>query len=259
MSEKKNNNCEPTAFSPRCNALLSFTMQPLDPITLAIIAVVVAVVLSALLLLLFTSREEKFEDVLAAQRSEQEAYLVRSAAVKSAKPRKKFSKGKKKYSDDGEVMDEVSEPLVEETIETSHVEEDESGFSPSGKYFMEADPPDEEKVPLAEEKPSTGIVKERPGRKKSKKAALKEEKSSVSEPHVSFDKPREDVEEVVAQLDSASTLENEPGKFEELEIEEQKLPDSNETAASAKKSKSKPKPAKDKGSIQGQCGVDCNK
>lgn len=252
MSEKKNNNCEPTAFSPRCNALLSFTMQPLDPITLAIIAVVVAVVLSALLLLLFTSREEKFEDVLAAQRSEQEAYLVRSAAVKSAKPRKKFSKGKKKYSDDGEVMDEVSEPLVEETIETSHVEEDESGFSPSGKYFMEADPPDEEKVPLAEEKPSTGIVKERPGKKKSKKAALKEEKSSVSEPHVSFDKPREDVEEVVAQLDSASTLENEPGKFEELEIEEQKLPDSNETAASAKKSKSKPKPAKDKGSIQGE-------
>ncbi|CAH3147838.1 unnamed protein product [Porites lobata] len=225
-------------------------MQPLDPITLAIIAVVVAVVLSALLLLLFTSREEKFEDVLAAQRSEQEAYLVRSAAVKSAKPRKKFSKGKKKYSDDGEVMDEVSEPLVEETIETSHVEEDESGFSPSGKYFMEADPPDDEKVPLAEEKPSTGIVKERPGKKKSKKAALKEEKSSVSEPHVSFDKPREDVEEVVAQLDSASTLENEPGKFEELEIEEQKLPDSNETAASAKKSKSKPKPTKDKGSIQ---------
>ena len=256
MSEKKNKNCEPTACSPRCNALLSFTMQPLDPITLAIIAVVVAVVLSALLLLLFTSREEKFEDVLAAQRSEQEAYLVRSAAVKSAKPRKKFSKGKKKYSDDGEVMEEVSEPLVEETIETSHVEEDESGFSPSGKYFMEADPPDEEKVPLAEEKPSTGIMKERPGKKKSKKAALKEEKSSVSEHQ---DKPREDVEEVVTQLDSASTLENEPGKFEELEIEEQKLPDSNETAASAKKSKSKPKPAKDKGSIQGQCGVDCNK
>ena len=248
-----------TALSLRCNALLSFTMQPLDPITLAIIAVVVAVILSALLLLLFTSREEKFEDVLAAQRSEQEAYLVRSAGVKSAKARKKFSKGKKKYSDDGEVMEEVSEPLVEETIETSHVEEDDSGFSPSGKYFMEADPPDEEKVTLAEEKPSTGIMKERPGKKKSKKAVPRVEKSSVSGQHVSFDKPREDVEEVVTQLDSASTLENEPGKFEELEIEEQKLPESNETAASAKKSKSNPKPAKDKGSIQGQCGVDCNK
>ena len=232
-------------------------MQPLDPITLAIIAVVVAIVLSALLLLLFATREEKFEDVLAAQRSQQEAYLARTAAAKSTKPRKKLSKGKKKYSDNGEVLEEVSEPLVEETIEAS-ADVDENEFLPSGEFSKDpagVDVPREEKMPLSEEKPNSGAVKERHGKKKSKKSSPKE--SSVTE-HVSFDKPREDMEEVVTQMDSVPTLESEPDKIEELEIEEQKFPESNGTGPSAKKPKSKAKVTKDKGPIQGQCSFDCN-
>ena len=235
-------------------------MQPLDPITLAVIAVVVALVLSALLLLLFATREEKFEDVLAAQRSEQEAYFARTSAAKSAKPRKKFAKGKKKYSEDGEVLEEVSEPLVEETVEASADVDEDSGFLPSDDFSKDSGRGDvlsEEKIPLAEEKPSSGAVKERHGKKKSKKAAPKEEASSVTERHVSFDKPREDVEEVVTNVDSVPSLESEPDKIENLEIEEEKFPESSETAPSGKKSKSKPKITKDKAHIQGEFSFDC--
>lgn len=231
-------------------------MQPLDPITLAIIAVVVAVVLSALLLLLFATRDEKFEDVLAAQRSEQEAYLARSTAAKPAKPRKKFGKGKKKYSDDGEVLEEVPGPQVEETIEASTDVDEDSGFLPSGEFSKDPagdNVPSEEKMPLPEEKASPGSVKERHGKKKSKKAAPKEEISSVTGVrHVIFDKPREEIEEVVTEVDSVPTLESEPDKTEDLEIEEQKFPESSETATSVKKSKSKTKITKDKGPIQGE-------
>lgn len=223
-------------------------MQSLDPITLAIIAVVVALVLSALLLLLFATREEKFEDVLAAQRSEQEAYLARTASAKPAKQRKKLGKGKKKYSDDGEVLEEISSPQVEETIEASSTNVDDEGFPPSDEDSK--DRPgiqSEEKMPVPEEKPSSGAVK---GKKKSKKNAPKEEPSSVTERHAIFEKPREDVEEVVAVVDVVPTVESEPEKPEDFETEEQKFPESNGTAPSGKKSKSKTKITKDKGPIQ---------
>lgn len=223
-------------------------MQPLDPITLVAIAVVVAIVLSALLLLLFATREEKFEDVLAAQRSEQEAYLARTAAAKTSKPRKKFAKGKKKYSDDGEVVEEISEPMVEETSEASAHIEGNSGFLPSGEFSKDSEVPSEEKLPIAGEK----SAKERHGKKKSKKSAPKEESSVVSEGLESLEKPREDVEAVTA-VDFVPTLESEPVKREDFEIEEQKPPDSSETVPSAKKTKSKSKVVKDKGPIQGEC------
>lgn len=221
-------------------------MQPLDPITLAIIAVVVALVLSALLLLLFATREEKFEDVLAAQRSEQEAYLARTASAKPAKQRRKLGKGKKKYSDDGEVMEEISSPQVEETIEASATNVDDEGFPSSDEYSK--DRPGiqtEEKIAVDEEKPSS--VK---GKKKSKKNAPKEEASSVTEHHAIFEKPREDVEEVVAEVDVAPTVESEPEKPEDFETEEQKSSESNGTVPLGKKSKSKTKITKDKGPIQ---------
>ncbi|XP_078351007.1 uncharacterized protein LOC144635783 isoform X2 [Oculina patagonica] len=223
-------------------------MQPLDPITLAIIAVVVALVLSALLLLLFATREEKFEDVLAAQRSEQEAYLARTASAKPAKQRKKVGKGKKKYSDDGEVLEEIPSPQVEETIEASATNGDDEGFPPSDEDSK--DRPgiqSEEKMPVPEEKASSGAGK---GKKKSKKNAPKEEASSVTERHAIFEKPREDVEEVVALVDVVPSLESEPEKPEDFETEEQKFTESNGTAPSGKKSKSKTKIMKDKGPIQ---------
>lgn len=225
-------------------------MQQLDPITLAIIAVVVAIILSALLLLLFATREERFEDVLAAQRSEQEAYLSRTATAKPAKQRKKLGKGKKKYSDDGEVLEEISPPQVEESIEASATNVDDEGYLPSDD---QSGIPSEEKIPLAEEKPSSGVVKERQGKKKSKKVAPKEEASSVTDHdrHAIFERPRE-VEEVVAEVNVVQTVESEPEKPEDFEMEEQKLPESNGATHPVKKSKSKPKITKDKGPIQGE-------
>lgn len=228
-------------------------MQPLDPITLAIIAVVVALVLSALLLLLFATREERFEDVLAAQRSEQEAYLARTASTKPVKQRKKFGKGKKKYSDDGEVLEEVSSPQVEETIEAS-VEGDRDLEGLPYDEFSRDRP--EEKIPVPEEKQSSVIVKERQGKKKSKKVVAKEEASSVTERHATLDKPREEVEETVTEA-VVFTVESEPDKPDDFETEEQKSHESSETTAPAKKSKSKPKITKDKGPIQGEYRFNC--
>lgn len=231
-------------------------MQPLDPITLAIIAVVIALVLSALLLLLFATREEKYEDVLAAQRSEEEAYLARSASAKPVKQRKKVGKGKKKYSDEGEVLDEISSPQVEETIEASASNADDEGFLPSDEY-----PKDrrgthtDENIPIAEEKPSSGVLKERPGKKKAKKNVPKEEVVSVTESHA-LERPREDVEEVRTEV--VATVESEPDKPMDFVNEEQKFPESNETVTSGKKTKSKAKIPKDKGAIQqGEVRLDC--
>ena len=234
-------------------------MQPLDPITLAIIAVVVALVLSALLVLLFATREEKYEDVLAAQRSEQEAYLARTASAKPVKQRKKLGKGKKKYSDDGEVLEEISSPQVEETIEASASNVDDDGFLPSDEYSK--DRPGmhtDENIPLPEEKPTSGVLKERQGKKKAKKNVPKEEAVSVIERQASFERPREDVEEVVTEVDVVATVEGEPDKPVDFEIEEQKFPESNGTATSGKKTKAKTKTTKDKGPIQqGELRFDC--
>ena len=225
-------------------------MQSLDPITLAIIAVVVALVLSALLLLLFATREEKYEDVLAAQRSEQEAYLARTSSAKPVKQRKKVGKGKKKYSDDGEVVEEISSPQVEETIEPSASNADDEGFVPSDEFSK--DRPGmltDENIPLTEEKPSSGVLKERQGKKKAKKNVPKEEVVSVTERHA-FERPREDVEELVTEVDVVASVESEPDKPVDFEIEEQKFPESNGTGTSGKKTKAKTKISKDKGPIQ---------
>lgn len=234
-------------------------MQPLDPITLAIIAIVVALVLSALLLLLFATREENYEDVLAAQRSEQEAYLARTASAKPVKQRKKLGKGKKKYSDDGEVLEEISSPQVEETIEASASNADDEGFLPSDEYSK--DHPGmqtEEKIPLAEEKASSGVLKERQGKKKTKKNVPKEETASVTERHATFERPREDMEEIVTEVDVVAAVESEPEKPVDFETEEQKFPESNGTATSGKKAKTKTKITKDKGPIQqGELRFDC--
>ena len=225
-------------------------MQPLDPITLAIIAVVIALVLSALLLLLFATREEKYEDVLAAQRSEEEAYLARTASAKPVKQRKKMGKGKKKYSDEGEVLEEISSSQVEETIEASASIADDEGFLPSDEYSKDRPGTHtDENTPLAEEKPSSGALKERQGKKKAKKNVPKEEVVSVTERH-SFERPREDVVEVATEVDVVATLESEPDKPVDFEIEEQKFPDSNGTVTSGKKAKAKPKITKDKGAVQ---------
>lgn len=233
-------------------------MQPLDPITLAIIAIVVALVLSALLLLLFATREENYEDVLAAQRSEQEAYLARTASAKPVKQRKKLGKGKKKYSDDGEVLEEISSQ-VEETIEASASNADDEGFLPSDEYSK--DHPGmqtEEKIPLAEEKASSGVLKERQGKKKTKKNVPKEEAASVTERHATFERPREDMEEIVTEVDVVAAVESEPEKPVDFETEEQKFPESNGTATSGKKAKTKTKITKDKGPIQqGELRFDC--
>lgn len=225
-------------------------MQPLDPITLAIIAVVVAIVLSALLLLLFATREERYEDVLAAQRSEQEAYMARTASTKPVKQRKKFGKGKKKYSDDGEGQEEVSSLQVEETIE-SNVEISRSSnldTMPDDEFLPDRP---EEKIPATEEKPGSGTAKDRQGKKKAKKAVVKEDTSSVTERHVVLDKPREVAEEMVSEVVD-STVESEPDKPEDFENEQPKPLNSSETAAPAKKSKSKPKTTKDRDPIQGE-------
>ena len=230
-------------------------MQPLDPITLAIIAVVVALVLSALLLLLFATREEKYEDVLAAQRSEQEAYLARTASTKPVKQRKKLGKGKKKYSDEGEVLEEISSPPVEETIEASASNADDEGFLEFSKDHpgMHTD----EHMPLAEEKPSSGVLKERQGKKKAKKNVPKEEVVFMTEHHA-FERPREDVEEVVTEVDVVATVESEPDKPTDFEIEEQTFPENDGTATSGKKTKAKAKMSKDKGPIQqGELRFDC--
>lgn len=226
-------------------------MQPLDPITLAIIAVVIALVLSALLLLLFATREEKYEDVLAAQRSEEEAYLARTASAKTVKQRKKVGKGKKKYSDEGEVLDEISSPQVEETIEASASNADDE--DPKDRRGTHTD----ENIPLAEEKPSSGVLKERQGKKKAKKNVPKEEVVSVTESHA-FKRPREDVEEVRTEVDVVATVESEPDKPMDFVNEEQKFPESNGTVTSGKKTKSKAKIPKDKGAIQqGELRLDC--
>lgn len=225
-------------------------MQPLDPITLAIIAVVVAIVLSALLLLLFATREERYEDVLAAQRSEQEAYMARTASTKPVKQRKKSGKGKKKYSDDGEGQEEVSSLQVEETIE-SNVEISRSSnldTMPDDEFLPDRP---EEKIPTTEEKPGSGTAKDRQGKKKAKKAVVKEDTSSVTDRHVVLDKPREVAEEMVSEVVD-STIESEPDKPEDFENEQPKPLNSSETAAPAKKSKSKPKTTKDRDPIQGE-------
>ncbi|XP_022777542.1 myosin-4-like [Stylophora pistillata] len=227
-------------------------MESVDPITLAIIAVVVAIVLSALLLLLFATREEKYEDVLAAQRSEQEAYMARTASTKPVKQRKKLGKGKKKYSDDGEGQEEVSSLQVEETIE-SNVEISRSNNLDAvlDVEFLPDRP--EEKIPVPEEKPSSGITKDRQGKKKSKKVVVKEDTSSVTERRVILDKPRE-VEEMVSQVVD-STVDSEPDKPEDFETEQPKTLNTSEAGAPAKKSKSKPKTAKDRDPIQGEVSV----
>ena len=224
-------------------------MQPLDHITLAIIAVVVAIVLSALLLLLFATREERYEDVLAAQRSEQEAYMARTASTKPVKQRKKFGKGRKKYSDDGEGQEEVSSLQVEETIESNVISRSSNLDTMPDDEFLPDRP--EEKIPTTEEKPGSGTAKDRQGKKKAKKAVVKEDTSSVTERHVVLDKPREVAEEMVSEVVD-STVESEPDKPEDFENEQPKPLNSSETAAPAKKSKSKPKTTKDRDPIQGE-------
>lgn len=220
-------------------------MQPLDPVTLALVAVVIAVVLSALLLLLFASREEKFEDVLAAQRSRLESYQTRAAATKTSKSRKKFSRGKKKHSDDRNVPEEISELIDESAGDASpDIVGENSEFLPTNEVSQDIVEPREEKLPDTEQGPISEPVKERQGKKKQKKTTPKED--NVIELPQRVETPREVVEEAEVKIESLPTLES-----ENLEIEEQKLPERSETVADVKISKDEAKVAEDKGTIQG--------
>ena len=228
-------------------------MQPLDPVTVALIAVVIAVVLSALLLLLFTSREEKFEDVLAAQRSRLESYQTRAAATKTSKTRKKFSKGKKKHSDDRNVPEEISELIDESAGDASpDIVGENSEFLPTNEEVsQDIVEPREEKLPDAEQGPISEPVKERKGKKKQKKNTPKED--NVIELPQRVETPREVVEEAETKIESPPTLESENLEIEDnLEIEEQKLPERSETVAALKISKDEAKVVEDKGPIQGE-------
>ncbi|KAK2550781.1 Annexin A13 [Acropora cervicornis] len=220
-------------------------MQPLDPVTLALVAVVIAVVLSALLLLLFASREEKFEDVLAAQRSRLESYQTRAAATKTSKTRKKFSRGKKKHSDDRNVPEEISELIDESAGDASpDIVGENSELLPTNEVSQDIVEPREEKLPDTEQGPISEPVKERQGKKKQKKTTPKED--NVIELPQRVETPREVVEEAEIKIESLPTLES-----ENLEIEEQKLPERSETVADVKISKDEAKVAEDKGTIQG--------
>lgn len=220
-------------------------MQPLDPVTLALVAVVIAVVLSALLLLLFASREEKFEDVLAAQRSRLESYQTRAAATKTSKSRKKFSRGKKKHSDDRNVPEEISELIDESAGDASpDIVGENSEFLPTNEVSQDIVEPREEKLPDTEQGPISEPVKERQGKKKQKKTTAKED--NVIELPQRVETPREVVEEAEVKIESLPTLES-----ENLEIEEQKLPERSETVADVKISEDEAKVAEDKGTIQG--------
>ncbi|XP_015774865.1 PREDICTED: ribosome-binding protein 1-like isoform X8 [Acropora digitifera] len=220
-------------------------MQPLDPVTLALVAVVIAVVLSALLLLLFASREEKFEDVLAAQRSRLESYQTRATATKTSKTRKKFSRGKKKHSEDRNVPEEISELVDESAGDASpDIVGENSEFLPTNEVSQDIVEPREEKLPDTEQGPISEPVKERQGKKKQKKTTPKED--NVVELPQRVETPREVVEEAEVKIESLPTLES-----ENLEIEEQKLPERSETVAAVKISKDEAKVAEDKGAIQG--------
>ncbi|XP_074631029.1 uncharacterized protein LOC141889596 isoform X2 [Acropora palmata] len=220
-------------------------MQPLDPVTLALVAVVIAVVLSALLLLLFASREEKFEDVLAAQRSRLESYQTRAAATKTSKTRKKFSRGKKKHSDDRNVPEEISELIDESAGDASpDIVGENSELLPTNEVSQDIVEPREEKLPDTEQGPISEPVKERQGKKKQKKTTPKED--NVIELPQRVETPREVVEEAEVKIESLPTLES-----ENLEIEEQKLPERSETVADVKISNNEAKVAEDKGTIQG--------
>ncbi|XP_029185700.2 kinectin-like isoform X10 [Acropora millepora] len=220
-------------------------MQPLDPITLALVAVVIAVVLSALLLLLFASREEKFEDVLAAQRSRLESYQTRATATKTSKTRKKFSRGKKKHSEDRNVPEEISEIIDESAGDASpDIVGENSEFLPTNEVSQDIVEPREEKLPDTEQGPISEPVKVRQGKKKQKKTTPKED--NVVELPQRVETPREVVEEAEVKIESLPTLES-----ENLEIEEQKLPERSETVAAVKISKDEAKVAEDKGTIQG--------
>ena len=243
--------CREAVFLSGLKAPLSINMQPLDPITLALIAVVIAVVLSLLLLLLFASREEKFEDVLAAQRSRLESYQTRAVATKSSKPRKKFSKGKKKNSDDRNVPEEISELIVESAGDSSpDIVGENSEFLATNEVSQDIVEPREEKFPDAEQEPISEPVKERQGKKKQKKSTPKED--NVVERTQPVEKPREVVEEAVSKIEYPPTLES-----QNLEIEEQKLPERSETVAHVKISKDKTKVAEDKEPIQGKSNLAC--
>ena len=234
-------------------------MQTLDPITLAIIAVVVAVLLSALLLLLFVTREERFEDVVAAQRAETEANAARATSTKPVKQRKKIGKSKKKNLENEEMLEEVLTPSVEEIVEASatNANVDEESFPL--KDFQ--DVMKEEKPSIVEEPPSSVGVKERQGKKKSKKVVLKDEESAVTGRQAHFEKPREVVEEMV-KVETIDVVEMAVPPQEnnsevisvtsdELKPQEQ-LPPTREAVPSAKKVKSKTKSVKDKSSIEGK-------
>ncbi|XP_067031924.1 ribosome-binding protein 1-like isoform X13 [Acropora muricata] len=220
-------------------------MQPLDPITLALVAVVIAVVLSALLLLLFASREEKFEDVLAAQRSRLESYQTRATATKTSKTRKKFSRGKKKHSEDRNVPEEISEIIDESAGDASpDIVGENSEFLPTNEVSQDIVEPREEKLPDTEQGPISEPVKVRQGKKKQKKTTPKED--NVVELPQRVETPREVVEEAEVKIESLPTLES-----ENLEIEEQKLPERSEAVAAVKISKDEAKVVEDKGTIQG--------
>lgn len=226
-------------------------MQPLDPITLALVAVVIAVVLSALLLLLFASREEKFEDVLAAQRSRLESYQTRATATKTSKTRKKFSRGKKKHSEDRNVPEEISEIIDESAGDASpDIVGENSEFLPTNEVSQDIVEPREEKLPDTEQGPISEPVKVRQGKKKQKKTTPKED--NVVELPQRVETPREVVEEAEVKIESLPTLES-----ENLEIEEQKLPERSETVAAVKISKDEAKVAEDKGTIQGESDFAC--
>lgn len=220
-------------------------MEPLDPTSLAIAAVGVAVVLSALLLLLFATREERYEDVVLAQRAGQDALQSRASSSKPTKQRKKPPRGKKKSSEHDEkgtsshFVEEVDLDVEEEKVRPVRETADSKLFS--------------------EEEQLKPILKEhKEGKKKSKKRSSKDGDHAVTERHAHFSeggKTREEeaeeeivVEEIPDYEASIPTSETLPELFEEPVDSSEPSP----PVAKKTKNKSKPHGQKDKPVISGE-------
>ena len=82
-----------------------------------VIAIVVVAVASLFGLVIFASKEEKFEDVVAAQKKEQEALLqsLNTTANKPSKSKKKWAKIKKEKS--AKAHDKKGEPAAPAVVE----------------------------------------------------------------------------------------------------------------------------------------------
>ncbi|XP_065059142.1 ribosome-binding protein 1-like isoform X4 [Rhopilema esculentum] len=206
-----------------------------------VLAIVVIAVASLFGLVVFVSKEEKFEDVIAAQKKEQEALIqsLNSTAAKPSKSKKKWQKIKKEKSvkaqerkDEPEATEELgpSEDMMNEEIVLEQLTEIE--------------------IPKIETEDISKAPKKTKGKEKKKKQKVADD-SSNQKPIVPVEEQIvEAVEEVVEAVQEVGELETVPESaflqqaVEEIPKEPLVLQEQKQTEAPVSQKKAKSKKAK---------------